>query len=225
METYIQYYNDSLNDMNKKTRKNIFFNDNQIQTLSFTQYITLLFDIFYTNCLLFRFKRLYSLSWNIIFVSHELENGFPHTHYDTIFMPLKRFFSLSRHERIKLLIHEKIHIYQRFYPIEFNKMLFNEFDLKVETLISEHEDYEKVRLNPDLNNLIYSDHGEYYLQHFLENAYSLGDSSKKVYNETTKNTKYKHLPVNEHPHETFAYYFADLIVNKNKIDKKLIKYM
>lgn len=225
METYIQYYNDSLNDLNKKARKNIFFNDNQIQTLTVKQYIILCYDILITNFLIYSCKRLYRLPWNIIFVDNQLENGYPHTHYDTIFMPINRYFSLSKHERIKLLIHEKFHVYQRYYPIEFNKMLFNEFDLKVETLLKEHKDFENIRMNPDLNNLIYSDQGEYYLQNFRENAYSLADSTKKVYNETTKNTKYKQLYPNEHPYETFAYYISDLIVNKKRIDEKLLKYM
>ena len=61
---------------------------------------------------------------------------------------------------------------------------------------------------------------EYYLQNFRENAYSLADSSKKVYNETNKNTKYKQLYPNEHPYETFAYYISDFIVNKKRLMKK-----
>lgn len=228
MDEYIRYYNKSLNKNNREARRNVLYeNTNAIITLSIKEYIILLMDLFFTNILVFSCRRLFSLPWKIIFLkdAFNIENSFPHTHFDHIFMPKDYYFSLNFKERIKLLIHEKLHVYQRFYPIEFNKMLFSEFGLQAETLISQHDDYENVRMNPDLNKIIYSDHGEYHLQILKKNAKSLSESSNQIYHKTFQKTKYKELPVHEHPYETFAYYFSDLIAGGKHVDKKLIKYL
>jgi hypothetical protein len=90
----------------------------------------------------------------------------------------------------------------------------------VEQLLPSHDDYEKVRQNPDNNLLIYSDHGEYTLPIFDDEPKTLRDVVFKNYNKHSKSTPYSKLNKNEHPNETFAYHITDSILNGN-VDAKI----
>jgi hypothetical protein len=116
-------------------------------------------------------------------------------------------------ERISLLIHEKIHIYQRYHPIPYHKIILHHYDLQVVQLLNEHDNFENVRQNPDNNRLIYSDHGQYTLPLFREYPQSIADVELKDFDKHHKSTKYSKLKKNEHPNETFAHYLTDAILN------------
>lgn len=215
MEPYI-LYNNSLNQKNKMLRQNLI-NSKFLYSPTLYEYSLLKYDLLTTNLILYTFNRLYSLPWKIKFFhnKYNIENNYPHTHGDTIFFP-NLYFTLPRSERTNLLVHEKIHIYQRYYPIPYHKILFNHYNLKVKQLLFTHEDFENVRQNPDNNLLIYTDDNEYTLPVFMDNPSSIADVKHKVYNEHNNVTSYSELNKNEHPNETFAYYLTDAIL-KNEI--------
>lgn len=215
MEPYI-FYNNSLNQKNKMLRQNLI-NSKFLYSPTLYEYSILKYDLFLTNLILLSFNRLYSLPWKIKFFNNKynIENNYPHTHGDTIFFP-NLYFTLPQSERINLLIHEKIHIYQRYYPIPYHKILLNHYNLKVKQLLFTHEDFENVRQNPDNNLLIYTDDNEYILPVFMDNPSSIADVKHKVYNKHNNNTSYSELNKNEHPNETFAYYLTNAIL-KNEI--------
>ncbi len=215
MEPYL-FYNNSLNQTNKMLRQNLI-NSKFFYSPSLYEHSILKYDLFLTNLILLSLNRLYSLPWKIKFFNNKynIENNYPHTHNDTIFFP-NMYFTLSQSERINLLIHEKIHIYQRYYPIPYHKILFNYYNLKVKQLVFTHQDFENVRQNPDNNLLIYTDNNEYILPVFIDNPSSIADVKHKVYNKHNNNTSYSKLNKNEHPNETFAYYLTNAIL-KNEI--------
>lgn len=211
----INYYNKSLTKKNKMLRKHLI-NYNHLYNPSFLHLLKLKLDIISVNHILYPYKRIYNLPWNIKFLDtkYKTENNYPHTHGDTIFFP-SSYFNLPKYERIKLLVHEKIHIYQRYHPIPYHKIILIHFDLQVEQLLKTHKDYQNIRQNPDNNTLIYSDHGQYTLPLFKKNAKTIADVQFKDFNTHNKQTKYSKLNKNEHPNETFAYYLTDSILDKS----------
>lgn len=223
MEPYI-FYNNSLNQKNKMLRQNLI-NSKLFYSPTLYEYFILKYDIVSTNLILRPYRRLYSHPWKIQFfhTKYNIENNYPHTHGDTIFFP-NLYFTLPQSERINLLIHEKIHIYQRYYPIPYHKILFNYYNLKVKQLVFTHEEFANVRQNPDNNQLIYTDDNEYILPVFIDNPSSIADVKHKNFNKHNKNTAYSKLNKNEHPNETFAYYLTNVIL-KNKIPNYIKRFI
>lgn len=98
-------------------------------------------------------KDIAKIKWNLALTknnnNYEYEDGLPHTRKNIIFLSDKIIPNTVSHNFINTLIHEKIHIYQRYNPkiLEnvINKMGFKKTSFK----------NIKQRSNPDLNNLIY----------------------------------------------------------------------
>lgn len=98
-------------------------------------------------------KDIAKIKWNFALTqnnnNYEYEDGLPHTRKNIIFLSDKIIPNTISHNFINTLIHEKIHVYQRYNPkiLEnvINKMGFKKTSFK----------NIKQRSNPDLNNLIY----------------------------------------------------------------------
>lgn len=108
---------------------------------------------------------------------------YPHTLRQTIFTP----FVIDP----KTIIHEKIHILQRLYPIEFDNMY------KMDNIIKTNYIYKLKRNNPDNNEFIYSINNNIIV--CLYNS------------ENPKNIDDVHYMIDDHPNEMYAYKYADLI--------------
>lgn len=95
-------------------------------------------------------EKMNKIMWKIALSS--CEEGLPHTRQDIIFLSpnvLKR----SVPEIASILVHEKVHVYQRKFLQEFrDSLLANGY-----SIIGERREYPLARSNPDLDNLIYSD--------------------------------------------------------------------
>lgn len=78
------------------------------------------------------------------------ENNYPHTLGDIIFLP-QNFFDKNMKSQAETLYHEKIHVYQRAYPIETAKFIAN---LGFEIVASKTQ-IQNIRANPDLNSFVY----------------------------------------------------------------------
>jgi len=98
-------------------------------------------------------KDIAKIKWNFALTqnnnNYEYEDGLPHTRKNIIFLSDKIIPNTISHNFINTLIHEKIHVYQRYNSkiLEnvINKMGFKKTSFK----------NIKQRSNPDLNNLIY----------------------------------------------------------------------
>jgi hypothetical protein len=139
------------------------------------------------------------IQWIIgIFKGKDYEYGLPHTRNFIILLPesiLKNTNSI-----VRILIHEKIHIYQKMYPDDIKIWLkYNGF---IKYKIKNKKD--NIRSNPDVDNYIYKNSQDQILM--------------SVYNElpfTINDVKY--YPINdykyEHPFEYMAY-TLEYIINK-----------
>ena len=88
--------------------------------------------------------------WKIAYVDSTYENGLPHTRKDIIFLSTKTMEQSPKNITITL-IHEAIHIYQRFRKTEFQELLLKH---KYE-IWRLREGYPRIRANPDLDEYIY----------------------------------------------------------------------
>jgi hypothetical protein len=136
-----------------------------------------------------------------IWISNDnFEASLPHTHGTTIILPQK-YISYSSDAQIKTLIHEKVHIFQRLFPIVCQKLYLNYWKLKISGI--HNKGYfsfisTKARSNPDNNNLIYSESGKHIIAKYLTDKSSLSEIDDK----------------RDHPNEMMAYIWTALILNE-----------
>ena len=168
--------------------------------------------------------RLRASPLKIIGFGDDFENGYPHTHSDTIFLPCPKFFRMSAREQLGILIHEWIHVYQRRYPIPFHKYLFEVNGLKMVRLTSAHPDFPSVRRNPDVNDVTYSvEDGKFTLPLLQEEARSLVDVRTGHYGSDGVLARVSPAtPSAEHPFETVAYNLTEALLSEN-LDPKMAK--
>jgi hypothetical protein len=173
----------------KITNACLDFNDNQKQKL--------------TNCAVIA-KNFFDNNyiWKFALIDSIYEEGFPHTRKDIIFLSPK-IIDYTDDILIEILIHESIHIYQRY-----NKTAINSYLLTNGYKISRNRNTEPlIRANPDLDEYIYTDK----------------NNEEMIY-------KYKSInPINindiipsknEHPYEVMAYEISE---KYNKL--KMLKYV
>jgi len=121
------------------------------------------------------------------------EGGLPHTRYDVIILPEYAVSNYSDSELCNLILHEKIHVYQKMYPKDIDKYVkYHHFYKKIR-----RNEVDGARANPDLDEWIYSD--------------SNNQSYMALYKaDSTNITDVTFYPNNshfyEHPYEKMAYY-------------------
>lgn len=68
--------------------------------------------------------KFHAIPWKIGLIEDDsYEYGLPHTRVDTILIPKKAVNRNDRKDFINTLIHEKLHVYQKLYPADFQKYL------------------------------------------------------------------------------------------------------
>jgi hypothetical protein len=145
--------------------------------------------------------KCYNIPWKIgTMIGKKYENGMPHTRDDIIILP--KYTDDNDDFLTKLLIHEKIHIYQRFYPKLCNIYITN-LGFKKHKKV---EPSDKIRANPDIDDWVYTDaNGLIYKSVFKKDA-------KKI-------TDVHFFPINksryEHPFEKMANEISDKYSTKN----------
>lgn len=145
--------------------------------------------------------KCYNIPWKIgTMIGDKYENGLPHTRHDIIILP--KYKDDDDDFLTKLLIHEKIHIYQRFFPKLCNTYITNLGFTKYKKI----EPNDKIRANPDIDDWIYKDSaGLIYKSFFKKDA-------KKI-------TDVHFFPINksryEHPFEKMANEISDKYSTKN----------
>ena len=134
--------------------------------------------------------------WKFALIDEVYEEGFPHTRMDIIFLSPK-VINYTDDNLIRILIHESIHIFQRYNITEINKYLKDNYT------VSRRRDSEPlIRANPDLDDYIYKD------KDGKEMIYIYKSSMPNGINDILPNK-------NEHPFEKMAYEIED-VYNKNE---------
>lgn len=99
---------------------------------------------------IYKYQKLQQIPWKLV-KFNGVEENFPHTISDIIFLP-QDFFYNSKDKQIETLIHEKIHVYQRLYTIETAKLI----TLLGFSIWNTQDKYPNIRTNPDTNSFIYT---------------------------------------------------------------------
>lgn len=154
------------------------------------------------------FKKIHNIPWKLaVFNATVIENGFPHTRMDVIFLPDTLFNSPSSlpDNIVETLIHEKIHVYQRIYPVETNHLICNVKGMTIYTLKYklDNDTKNRMRSNPDINRLIYKDLDQ--------------EPIMSLYNNKTPSSLVDIKDKRDHPFEMMAYYLSFKIY-RNSID-------
>jgi len=148
------------------------------------------------------------ITWSfVLFSGQNYEGGYPHTRFNTIFLPIHLCLYSNKKEQkdfIRTLIHEKIHLFQKLFPQD---PLITSFMSSYEIIEDKNNLYPPlVRANPDTDTYIYKNiHTNEILCFLYTSVYpqNIGDVIKlSVYE------KY------EHPFETMSYTFADYLIQK-----------
>jgi hypothetical protein len=150
-------------------------------------------------------------------VIKEYEQGLPHTRENIILLS-KNVLKEHELDLTSTLIHEKIHIYQRYNPELFDKII-KEMGLKeIEKKSFRHAKY--IRSNPDTNNKLY-----YYPKTATTDTKDYDEDKVMVclYRNDKPNSindvKHKNF-AEEHPYEKIAYEVAENYNNKNNNKNK-----
>jgi len=129
--------------------------------------------------------------WKFALIDEIYEEGFPHTRMDIIFISPK-IVNYTDDNLIKILIHESIHIFQRY-----NKKEINNYLKENGYTVSRRRDSEVlIRANPDLDEYIYKD------KDGKEMIYIYKSSMPQGINDVIPND-------NEHPFEKMAYEISE----------------
>jgi len=180
---------------------------------------------------------LYKMHWKIAILQDNVEQNFPHTHNDVIFLP-SSYIQSNVSNRIDTLLHEKLHIFQRKYPIQ-TQILFTKYWNIIPYSLRSFE--VPKRSNPDINHIVYAFFSPvkneyiYNISEYNENALRINDAQTKEYSASN-------LPFNidddrlanmeelyiyydlmhnnairqtEHPNETMACLITDIVLNNN----------
>jgi hypothetical protein len=159
-------------------------------------------------------SRLSKLPWKFLVVSDQIESGFPHTHQDVIVMPKSHITAGQKHfdNLVDTLIHEKIHVYQRFYPCETNTLFLQYWNLEIVSRRS-FDPQSNIRSNPDNNLLLYSDDSKPIMLEY-------DDKKDFISLSTVMGDK------RDHPHEMMAYVLTYILTRNTKpLPHYLVKYV
>jgi len=159
------------------------------------------------------YKDIANIKWILAITRNDnggkYEDGLSHTRKNTIFLS-QDVLNYSEDEIIKLLIHEKIHIYQRQNEALFKTIIYNMGYVEISPNNEISSDKLKyVRSNPDVNNKIYKN---VHTGELMICLYS-SDKPKNINDIIIQNFSM------EHPYEKIAYEISEHIYNIHKIEK------
>ena len=89
--------------------------------------------------------KLSGISWQFLIFTNG-EGGLPHTHGPYIMLPYLSLYSIKP----STLVHEKIHVFQRYYPIETHLYFANSFPITGFAYPCDN-----MRANPDTSRILY----------------------------------------------------------------------
>lgn len=143
----------------------------------------------------FNGKLANKLKWKIGLVEGRLyEYGLPHTINDTIILNRNDISTkYDSYHLINTLIHEKVHIYQKAYPMQVKQYL----DINNYKEVRKRTKMDNIRANPDIDDMVYSKDGTIYATQYNESPLSIIDVTN-------------HDQTYEHPFERMAIEIAKL---------------
>lgn len=245
---HLNYFIQNLSALDRYVRPNLNnYITKHIRSISYGQKQIIDTDIRFIDDMLISkgfTKKLIDIPWKCAILVDGIENNLAHTFNDIIFLPIT-FFEKSSFKRRITLLHEKIHIYQRLYPIEVNKLFMHYWEIyPFDTIYNRRIQDPLLRSNPDLNEIIYT----YYDPNLMKYTISYcryNDSPKNIsdsyvytthIDDTSSVSKskpsdsYYNIITNysihqtEHPNEVMACLVPEIVLN-NRIDEKTMNWL
>lgn len=145
-------------------------------------------------------KKLNEIQWKIgITKGKSYENGLPHTRKDCILLSTYFLDNFGDNKLIEILLHEKIHLYQKKYEEDLQLYL----NLNGYEKYKKREENDKTRANPDIDEWIYLDKNKNVNKavYNRNNPFTLQDVT--FYPEDSQS--------NEHPYEKMAIDISKMI--------------
>lgn len=143
--------------------------------------------------------------WNICVTKNNFMFNYPFTLSNIIFIPKN---IINSKDIVNTLIHEKIHIFQRYNINYWNNYILDNTPFKLCKMVL----YDNEILNPDTLyefNFIYSHNNQSYRGIILYDKNNI----KEYWTLNNKITFDNNLPTYTHPYEVYAYKWADMINN------------
>ena len=230
---HINMYISNLNDTDIRVRDMTNYEKYIFDKIPSNFKKTITKDIEKVNQKLKVYKSLYDITWKIAILQINVENNLPHTHNDMIFLP-HTFLKLDDKSRSEVLLHEKIHVFQRKYPIPTHFLYTKYWSIVPYALKSYDEPF---RSNPDINHIIYA-YFSPYKNTYVHNVAIYHDHAFKIKDSYVKSEPSKHITNNdkgqlttyftlireydikqtEHPNEVMACLITDIVMNNIKHD-------
>lgn len=173
----------------------------------------------------YKLKSFNQTPWRFSKITTDIEQGFPHTHSNIIYLSNSFFNNDDDISKLETLIHEKLHVYQRTYPKK-TQDLYKKYKFYKTT----KRNFPMRRANPDLDNYDYNYKGIIFYKKLKNNPTNLMDSYNEFISidnnsrieviKELKDMKY----INEHPNEIFANLISNKIINNN-LNNILINYL
>jgi hypothetical protein len=178
------------------------------------------------------FTNLYKIPWKFCKLNNTIENGFPHTLGDTIIIS-SNLFNLPHLKVLKTLIHEKVHIYQRYNKVKCEELYQLWGFVKYDGVM-----LQGTRNNPDVSSTMYgTKEGPIVQMYTNQFPSSLLDSQASLLQKSTNmvvfvDAKYLGFPTYvkqvEHPNEIMACMVPELVFETEPSTEKehiLLKWM
>ena len=162
----------SINDYEKIISNCV--DDFSLEQIDIINELTNEIDMIEISCYWIDNNKLRNIPWKFSLIkSNKLyENSFPHTRLDTIIIP-KNQIKLT--EQFKnTLLHEKLHVYQKLYPNDFQIYLDNNNFIKLIKYNDPNNKY-KCRANPDTDDWIYIKDNIIYKSKYKKNVKNISD--------------------------------------------------
>lgn len=180
-----------------------------------------------------KYKIFTKYDWNFMMSTDFLEKGMPYTLHNTIILPenlLENIYKQYKNNKINnnfinTLIHEKIHIIQRFNQERFNKFYISNYSFVKRIFKSRDYNLKKNYMNnPDSNNSlwIYNFNNIDYVVYLRHKNGKLNSIGKPINNRYKKNIDLDEVKIKlgysnsisfYHPNEIFACHFTEQLLD------------
>ena len=192
---------------------------------SFVEFTTaqksILWDLFRKADLHLRkkFPLLHAIPWRVAKINRDVENGYPHTHGDIILLS-DTFFQKSKQYQVKTLIHEKVHVLQRLYPLWAKRIISQWGFITYDKDSFDMHNAIPLRNNPDLSGLYGTEKGIMAQVFASLPPTSLADSFAAIIDNETWEVHYvthaelgipSYVHQLEHPYEIMACMVPELV--------------
>lgn len=152
-------------------------------------------------------KTIAAIPWRIALTPQSYENGLPHTRANIIFLPLNNILAWPVESLAKTLLHEKVHVFQRMFPVN---AIAASMRLGCTPVVLKSFD-SMLRSNPDIGGTFYIDK-----KGIIMSAKFRSDRPGGLEDVTISSS------MGEHPYETMAYAIGTAFEKRPRVSTRLM---